>query len=1388
MHPPWVGYPIAFVLFQMCKTRNNQVLTFFKTFFLGWLALFPFTKSLHAQSHPVFVKINDAKALPSSSITSITQDKDGFIWIGTKNGLSRYDGNTHKIYNQTAGGLGADDVSKVFVDSRGRIWAGTSNGLQLLNKKEDRFIPFKSLPGINKSISSNEVNTIFEDSARRIWIGTENGLNLFVDKDSTFLRYQANAADPTSLSHNSVKSIFEGSDGYLWIGTFGGGLNGFDSKRRQFRHYQVSRYQGNSRAAHYINVIRSFSRDELLLGTSGEGLLIFNFRKGLLRSFFRKEKQFAEIPVIRAIYEEPGGTIWIGTDGNGLLKIQNAKTEKPAVAQIVKNNSIPGSLSSNAIYTIFSDLAGNVWLGTAWNGINILKRKDAAVQFYYSDFAGANPSPVLSIYKDQGNLWLGTDGFGLNILNTASLEARRLPRQKVGGDYVQLIKERRSGDFFIGTFSDGLIVYNLKAGKLHHYKHQANDPFSLSYNDVRDVTEEENGNFWVATWGGGLSYFDKAANKFTNFRKQVHKAASLSSDNVTALSEEPNGKMWVGTFGGGVNLFDPKTRKFQPVKALKENKIALSTLNIISLLKDSHGFLWMGTWGQGLIRLDTKTYQVVRYNKLGGLNEKTITALIEDDDGNVWMSTKNGIFQHDYKTGHFKHYSQLNGSYHINAVYKADGRLYFGASEGAVSFDPKKVQDPEDEALIRFTGLKLFNKEVKVGDADRILDKNIREEECIELRHDHSLITFEFIALDFPFSYYEYAIKLENFDKAWREIGALHEATFTNLAPGNYTLKVKARMPGGKWSDHYKQIRVLVHKPYWKTWWAYLIYFAVSSFLLYLFYRYTIHLEMLKNNLNLEKLNREKDQELNKLKLQFFTDVSHEIRTPVTLIMGSINRITEDKEGRRKEEALLELKKNSSHLMQLVNELLDFRKIDAAGIKLKVSESDFVGFVHEIFLSFSSHAENLGVNYRFLSALDHLPLWFDKEQMEKVVYNLLSNAFKFTHAGGTVMVEVIGNEHNVVLVVADTGTGISENKLNKIFKRFYQSGNTTHIKEDGFGIGLSIVKSIVKLHAGKVFVESEPGKGSRFSVKLLRGESHFSPVQKSEETDAHENLNHYLVSSSGIKVDPEVTSAFAEATVLVVEDNADIRKYLLDLLKPLFHTLEAANGVEAYETAVAQTPDLIISDVMMPEKDGISLTRDLKKDVRTSHIPVILLTARTSFIYKKEGLETGADDFITKPFSETLLRTRILNLLKSRQQLREKFQLEVITEPKNLTVSTPDQVFLAGLASILDQNLDNEAVNAEFIAKQIGISHSVVYKKVKSLTGLSLVEFTRDFRLKRAAQLLKDYDLPVTDVCYKVGFSDRRYFSQMFKKKFGVSPSVYGKDLAVKPVPDEFGD
>ena len=1356
------------------STKN--VGSFIVSVFLFTILLFFGNKGV-AQVQQEFVKISKSQDLTGGSVTSIIQDKNGFIWIGTKSGLSRYDGSTFKVYSQQMGGLSADDVSSVFVDSKNRMWVGTINGLNLFDFTHDRFISFKHQQGNEKSLSSNEINTIFEASDKSIWVGTENGLNKFVDTDSSFVPYTSSKADVSTLSHNSVKSIVEDARGDLWIGTFGGGLNRFSRKTRKFHHYPQNLEGENTLAPGFIYVVNTLNAEELLIGTSGEGLLSFNISSGSFSPFFKNPEQdrFRKMPIIRSIFKSNENNIWIGTDGDGLLKISKPEAEVPQLTQFTKDNQVQGSLSSNAIYSIFVDSDSNVWVGTAWNGINILEKKESAIQHYYSDFKGINPSPVLSIFKEPGRLWFGTDGVGLNIFNASNGTVSRLSKEQIRGDYIQFIKKRKAGGYYLGTFANGLILFDPEKGVIGQYKYQLNDKGSLGYNDVREVIEEGD-DFWVASWGGGLSYFDHRTQKFKTIRSDANDPSSLSSDNVTSLAEAPGGKMWVGTFGGGLNLFDPSTGIFSHFESEKEREKTISSNNILNLLKDSKGRLWIGTWDQGLGRMDLPEHKVLRFSEKNGLREKTIIALVEDHKGNVWVSTKNGIYKYEDKSGFFKRYPDLDGEYRINSVFKDEDRLYFGTNEGVVAFKPDELEDFKEETPIVFTGLKLFNKELGIGE-EGVLDQHILHENFIELKHNHSVVTFEFSALKYPFSRYEYAIKLENFDQDWREIGTQRSATFTNLAPGDYTFKVKARIPGGSWGEEYKEINVLVHKPFWKTWWAYLAYAFIFSFLLYLFYLYSIQWEKLKTNLRVEKITREKEQELSKLKLKFFTDVSHEIRTPVTLMMGAVNRIAEENGSKKSSEAVQQIKKNGNHLLHLVNELLDFRRLESSGIKLKAARGNFVKFVKEIYLSFSTHAANLQINYQFVAEKEDVPLWFDRDQMEKVIYNLLTNAFKFTSIGGSIKVEVVQDDQNVLLIVEDTGRGIPEKKLKKIFKRFYQNdSDPAQQKEDGFGIGLSIAKGIVKLHSGQIFVESEVNKGSKFVVKLLPGADHFLPHQIVESFKDSESLDNYVMDGPDKNSEQILTDGFANSTVLIVEDNEGIRNYLVQFLQPLFKVVAAPNGKEALEIATTQIPDLVISDVMMPEMDGISLTMRLKKDIRTSHIPVILLTARTSLVYKKEGLETGADDYVTKPFSESLLKARIINLLKNRQLLREKFQLEMATEPKDIAISSPDQEFLEALTKVIEENLGNPDLKAEIIAREIGISHSVIYKKIKSLTGLSLVEFIRDYRLKVAAQLLKKHDLPVVDICLRVGFSDRKYFSQVFKKRFGSSPSEYSKN------------
>jgi signal transduction histidine kinase/CheY-like chemotaxis protein len=647
--------------------------------------------------------------------------------------------------------------------------------------------------------------------------------------------------------------------------------------------------------------------------------------------------------------------------------------------------------------------------------------------------------------------------------------------------------------------------------------------------------------------------------------------------------------------------------------------------------------------------------------------------------------------------------------------------------------------------------------------------------EYLKLAHNQNYFTLSFSAPHFPVSDVNYSYMLENLNSDWF-LSSSNQATFTNIPPGKYVIKVRASLNTFQWSEP-TLLPIFIAQPLWKRWYAYFIYVSVFVLLLFLFQKYTRERELLKSDLKLESLTREKEKELNNVKHRFFTNISHEIRTPVTLIIGAANRLIDNGMVNKTSQKELDVMRNSSrHLLNLINELLDFRRLEMDGIKLKVAKGNIVKFVHEIYLSFQTQASSTNIDYIFLSCNHEIELWYDRAQMEKVVYNLISNAFKFTPSGGSITVELDCDDQHGYLKVIDSGEGVDNDKLTEIFKRFYQSENASEIRKTGFGLGLSISKEIVQLHGGEIDALNNVDKGICISVKLPLDNTHFPFEQQLKNFKTSENLENYISSHETLNTEVSL-SEYSNSSLLIVEDNAQIREYIKNLFTDINTVLTASNGEEGYNLTLENLPDLIISDVMMPVMDGVSMTKKIKTNMQTSHIPIILLTARTNLIYKKEGFEVGADEYITKPFNETLLKTRVYNLLKSRKLLSEKLLNEYISKPiEELSISTPDQQFLAGLTKVIESNIHENEINTKIISEALCMSHSVVYKKIKNLTGLSIIEFVRDFKLKRAAILLVKYQLSVSDVCYKVGFSDRRYFSKIFKQKFGVTPSEYAKN------------
>ncbi|MEC3905521.1 two-component regulator propeller domain-containing protein [Tamlana sp. 2201CG12-4] len=1346
-----------------------------KTYIAFGVGLFCCLQFFFGQSQAIFRQISIEQGLSNNRITGVVQDSLGFIWIGTKNGLNKYDGANFKEYNQRNSKISSNDISVLHKDKKGRIWIGTvGGGINIYNPLKDEFKVYKNTQARAKVISSNDIHTIIEDKKGRIWLGTDKGIDFYEEGSDRFKTYQYQGNE-NSQNYISVWAILEATDGSLFLGTYGNGLLRFDTETEVFISIVPKKTGAQNPNFDFINTLLYLNAKELLIGTNGNGLLKYNLVTNETSNVIDANIKI-EAPIVLTLKEDSNANIWVGTDGDGIYKITRENLSGIKLDQYTYDNRLRTSLSNNTVNDIFEDTQSNIWIGTAWKGINVIKRWGDNISFFFSDGFGYNAAPVLSVFKEGSKLWIGTDGNGLNNydLETGNLiKYNSEDGLSPGGDYIQFIKKRDNGQYWIGTFANGLVLFDPIKGKVKQFKrNNLNNNTSLPYNDVRDIIEQPSGDLWIATWGGGLSFLDSKTQTFNNYRFYKGDLDALSSDNITSLVYD-KGLIWVGTFGGGLNLFDTNTNKFIHYKASEEHTKSIGSDYIFDLLKDNQENLWIAT-KEGLNKFDKEhqTFEKFEVGNTTGAN--TIVSLIDDEHRNIWMGTKEGIFKYNIKSNKIEELEGSSSEFHVNSVYKDNqGILFFGGADGVTAFNPDKMVGNTTNPRVFFTDFKLFGKSVAVGE-DQVLKTHISFEKLVVLKYNESVISFEFGALEYPFNKKMYAVKMDGFEDQWRNIGTQKTATYTNLSPGDYRFNVKAQNRDGSWdNENIAKVQIEILPPLWRTWWAYVIYSFLFMVLLWIIRHYTLVWAEINNNLKLEKLKREQEDKIHELKQRFFTNISHEIRTPLTLIIGTINSLMKSNFNTKDQKQLTNLKRSTGRLMNLVSELLNIRKLETGNIKLDVSENDITLFIHEIFLAFSQHAIANNIHYKFVKPEYAIHVWFDKIQLEKTIYNLLTNAFKFTSSGDKIEVSVFQKEDDIHILVRDSGQGIPENKQDQIFERFYQNEDT--ISESlGFGIGLSIVKNIIELHSGTISVKSTEGLGSEFIITLPLGKSHFKEEQIILNTSQEDQISNYNASSALEK--NAIDDEFVNANVLIVEDNVHLLEYLSDLLSEDFNVIKALNGEIGLELAKEKVPDIIISDVMMPVMDGITLCSNIKSNLLTSHIPVILLTARTMVEDIMEGFEMGADDYLVKPFNEEVLKVRINNLLHIRKQLRAKYINEALLSPKEIAFASPDQEFLVKLNEIIEQHIDVSEFNVEDLSVEMAMSHSNLYKKIKALTGMTTVAFIRDFRLNRAAQFLKKDKIAIIDVCFKVGYTDRRHFSQEFKKKFGITPSAYAKE------------
>ena len=1360
----------------MVANRNLTwtILTAFKG--KVWILLFcliltskaSMSEGIEAVNNLNFDFYSQEHGLSSNQIHSILQDKKGWMWFGTSQGACRFDGYKFTVFKNDAEdstSLKGNLVRAIFEDRKGQLWIGTENGgLNKFNREKENFQHLFS-SGTQTELKDASVTSIHEDKTGNLWVGTES--RLYLIKNETAI----SEIRPSNLSEftDYFRVLLSDQSGRIWLGT----------------NHGLIVYNPKTNTSEKINLALSLSANEeiwdivmdddgtIWVGTYANGMFSVN-QATLEAKQIIIDRNNERSNTVRSISKDKNGKYWIGTRGGLYIYEKN----KGVTAYYYHEEREPKSLVNNSIQCIAHDLKGDVWIGTR-NGINFLIEERQNIHGYKSmpgDDRYLNSSEIYAFWIDpKGDIWVGTESGGINILNRKTGRFRYLVPQKgnpnsLSRNCIKALMDDGRNNLWIGTFLGGLDVLNLRTESFKHYRNDPANPASLSDNRVWAFLKDSKNDIWVGTTAG-LDKYNPTTDSFVHY-------PNLSQGQVNWLAEDDEHCLWIGS--DILVVYNPKNQDVVRINQTTRY-----------MLQDSNKRFWLATNNQG-VALYSKEKGIVRYftEKNGLANNQTL-AILEDNDHFLWISTTNGLSKFDPEKERFHNFSLKNGfqnnQFTYGAAYKTkNGELLFGGISGFNVFDPAKIKSGEYFAPIVLTDLKIFNKSVKIGESKKdVLRKSISETGKIQLKYEQNSITLDFASFDYANNIgIQYSYYLENFDKDWTEPSVGRSATYTNLDPGEYTFRVKTVSIDRQESNTGPALTIVVLPPYWQTWWFRVILFAAIAGLFYMLIAFLVNKEKLKNDLVLERMKAKELHELDMMKLRFYTNISHEIRTPLTLILGPLEKMKNNMLPSSEIKGHVEVMyRNATQLHQLINQLLDFRKLESGNIKLILTSGDLVSYISEIVSSFDKFAEEKEIELKFNSLKKRIITNFDTDKVAKIMNNLLSNAFKFTGKGGKISVNLSlvfddltendsleNSEENrlIEITVKDNGIGISESNLEKIFTRFFQVGEGA--TQTGTGIGLALTKELVKLHNGKLFVTSKPGKGSKFTVQLpyedLNGsesaELVHSFTQKEQESVATASDEH---------ISDQVESG--QKIMLLVDDNADVRYFIKSHFSSGYNVLEAGNGIEGWDIALKTIPDIIISDVMMPDMDGFEFCRKIRKDERTSHIPILLLTALGSREHEIEGLSYGADDYITKPFDLVILQTKVENILSVRQSLKQKYTGEMLLQPRNVILSSPDERFLQKAITVVEDNIDDPDLDIEKFASEIGVSRMQLYRKLNALTEMTVKEFVRSIRLKRAAQLLVQKKLNISEVAYAVGFRDLSHFRKCFKQEFGMSASEY---------------
>nr|WP_314896123.1 two-component regulator propeller domain-containing protein [uncultured Flavobacterium sp.] len=1343
-----------------------------KYFALHFILLIAFSLSGFSQDYPVkFLDMSDG--LSNNSVTAIYQDSDGFMWFGTYDGLNRYDGYNFKVYRNRINdknSLSFNTIYNIEGDSKKNIWVAGSNGACVFDKRESIFHPLEYVSNNNKTqILKDVIHQIQSVSKELVLVASQNsGLLIFENGSFIGKKIPLEGIKNTNSKYDYDATGIENDlkNNFCWVYVRNVGICKYN--------YDSKKLKVVSPLSMDVKCMKLSLNGNLWLGTD-EGLYLFDPKSSLL-----SENYFLNKCTVTHILIDKKKEMWLTTDGCGIYKV--AGENKKAIAyNTAKGNQL---VKSNSIWSLYEDVAGNKWIGTLRGGISMIGNNPKYFKNIKYNTKNNDPAEnfILSFCEDEkNNVWIGTDGAGLkywdrknNKYTTYSNSANS--SSKITSNFITSIVRDNNNEIWLSTWAGGVNRINPVNNTISHFSCY-NSFTKQTEKNIWFVYKDSKGTIWAsATNEGALYVFDRTKNTFVLFDKTIN--------NLQCLTETSDGKLWGGNYAS-LFAIDKGSRKYK--------KIAIGN-PIRCIHEDKDKNLWLGTQEGGLLLFDRKTNKFKRLTTDDGLPSNTILRMLEDKEGNLWMSTYNGICRFDKKKITFRNFSVNDGlqsnQFSFNAGIKlSTGEFLFGGINGFNSFFPEDIKEFNQKNSLLLTDFYVNNQPIEESKNDLISEWDSGKIKEVNLPYDQTTLSIEFVSLDYNNAdKISYAYYLEGWDNQWSYVGQVRKANYTRLGEGKYVFKVKTTNFKGGWNEVESLVSIVVLPPWYRTWWAYSLYLLIAAGIIYGYIKYNKNKEKLKYKVKIAELERKKEKEIAEKQSSMFTYISHEFRTPLSLIINPLKKVIQ-KENIEKGSSSSDLviaHRNARRLLSLVDQLLLFRKAENDADVLRISAINVNNLCYEVYQCFVNQAKDKNIGYAFQIPENSIEIIGDYEKIEISLFNLMSNAFKYTPVGGSISLMLAETETDVIIEILDSGDGIAKNDLEAIFEKFKQINSKVSVGGTGFGIGLFIVKYFVEKHKGTVSCSSEIGKGSVFKLNFLKGQDHFEDMQISTVTPKMSPLVEELMAddtdesvelSANATSDNELYKVMLtdKRTLLIIDDNTDIRNYLIKLFSETHIIYSADNGEEGLKLTKKHMPDLVISDITMEGMDGLELCRKIKENSSLSHIPVILLTASKNPETHLQGISDGADDYITKPFDDDILVARVESLLRSRSNLRKYFLDSITLKENTQKVPAEYQEILKKCIAIIEANIHKRDFTIKNFATEMGMSHRTLYTKIKIISGQTLNAFIRSVRIRRAAMLMLTENINIAQASAEVGFEDPKYFRQQFVKLFAMTPSEYIK-------------